>query len=123
MAKAIYSDDMKSVTYRGKTFRVGDDVEIFRDIEFGVDSIIGQTVRIIAINNDETVYCTEEDGERWWWVDLEDLFEYSEEDGPQQKSPQRKPWDMPELKPGMRVVNHNGTYWLCYSIRINNPLS
>ena len=32
MAKAIYSDDMSSVTYRGKTFRVGDKVKICRDM-------------------------------------------------------------------------------------------
>lgn len=108
MAKAIYNED-GSVTYRGKTFRVGDNVKICRDTAICVGLIVGQTVGIIIVDDDETVRCVDDAGEEWW-VMLEDLFEYSEEDEPQQTQPERKPWDKPELKPWMRVVNHNDTY-------------
>lgn len=109
MAKAIYSDDMKSVTYRGKTFRVGEKVKIYRDTDLGVGLLVGQAVRILNINNNQTVVCEDKTGDVWWLL-LEDLFAYSEEDEPHQTQPERKPWDMPELKPWMRVVNHFSTY-------------
>lgn len=86
MAKAIYSEDMKSVTYRGKTFRVGDSVAVHRDTALCVGPIIGETVQILTVDYDETVYCVEDTGEEWW-VMLEDLFEYSEEDEPHQAQP------------------------------------
>lgn len=112
MAKAIYSDDKKSVTYRGKTFRVGDNVEICRDTrEWCAESEwTGQTVPIVRIDNSDNslaVLCPDHDT---WYISLESLFEYSEEDEPHQAQPERMPWDMPELKPWMRVVNHNDTY-------------
>lgn len=110
MAKAPYSDDKKSVTYRGKTFRVGDKVKVYRDTGLCVGPIIGQTVEILAVGNyGEAVLCEEKGGKKWG-VPLEDLFEYSEEDEPHQAQPERKPWDMPELKSGMRVVGQFSTH-------------
>lgn len=113
MAKAIYNLD-GSVTYRGKTFRVGDMVTIHRDVQgwHAESEWAGEIVPVLGVDPSDNlllVRCPDGDS---WYISMESTFEYSEEDDPRQqaKTPERKPWDMPELKPWMRVVNHNDTY-------------
>ncbi len=110
MAKTIYNKN-GSVTYRGKTFRTDDVVTVYRD-ELA-SGFVGRDVTILNLDTDGTarVVCDDADDKWGAWVTLEDLFETAEEEAAQQpKTPERNPWDMPELKPWMRVVNHNDTY-------------